>query len=223
MKKEINYWDNRAFELKEQEKAGKKTRLSWQNAQRRAENLAERLKRRLEVIEQEKFITSQRPKIRGGMVVIPKGLLELRGAVELNGHAPTGFAEDPAARREIELAAMDAVMATEKALGNQPEDVSAQKVGYDIASYNPQSKSFRFIEVKGRVDGADSVMITKQEIITSLHEPEKFILAFVNVRNGFADQPRYIHGALDERAPRFDQSAVQYNLKQLLGRSVIPT
>ena len=44
--KEINYWDARAFELKEQERAGKKTRLNWQNAARRAEDLAERLNRR---------------------------------------------------------------------------------------------------------------------------------------------------------------------------------
>src|SRR3546814_13968891 len=41
LKKEINYWDSRAFELKEEEKAGKKTRLSWQNAQRRAEDRSE--------------------------------------------------------------------------------------------------------------------------------------------------------------------------------------
>jgi hypothetical protein len=34
LKKEINYWDSRAFELKE-ERAGKKTRVNWQNAQRR--------------------------------------------------------------------------------------------------------------------------------------------------------------------------------------------
>ena len=44
--KEINYWDSRAFELREEERAGKITRLNWQNAQRRAEDLAERLKRR---------------------------------------------------------------------------------------------------------------------------------------------------------------------------------
>jgi hypothetical protein len=29
---------------------------------------------------------------------------------------------------------MEAVMAAERALGNEPADVSAQKIGYDIAS-----------------------------------------------------------------------------------------
>ena len=54
LKKEINYWDSRAFELKEEEKAGKRTRLNWQNAQRRAEELAERQKRRMDQLEQER-------------------------------------------------------------------------------------------------------------------------------------------------------------------------
>ena len=218
LKKEINYWDSRAFELKEEEKAGKKARLSWQNAQRRAEELAERQKRRMDHLEQERFITSQPPRVRGGMVVIPQGLLKARQAPSVPNH----FAEDPAARREIELAAMEAVMATERALGNEPADVSAQKIGYDIASHDPKSGHLRFIEVKGRIDGADTVMLTRQEIITSLHEPEKFILAIVHVDNGFAREPRYVRGPLDDREPRFDQSAVQYNISRLLERAEEP-
>lgn len=223
LKKEINYWDSRAFELQQEEKAGKKTRLNWQNAQRRAEDLAERLKRRQAQLEEERFITSQPPRVRGGMVVIPHGLLEERRAAQApEGTVPRGFAEDPAARRDIEIAAMNAVIEAEKALGNAPTDVSAQKVGYDIASYDPKADHLRFIEVKGRVDGADTVMITRQEIITSLHEPEKFILAIVQVENGFARQPRYIRGALDDREPRFDQSAIQYNINRLLERAEEP-
>lgn len=222
LKKEINFWDSRAFELQEEEKAGKKTRLNWQNAQRRAEDLAERLKRRLEHLEEERFITSQPPRVRGGMVVIPRGLLEERMAAQQPGAAPTGFAEDADARRKIEIAAMDAVMEAEKTLGNIPTDVSAQKIGYDIASFAPKTKHLRFIEVKGRIDGADTVMITRQEVITSLHEPDKYILAIVQVREGFAAEPRYVRGALDDREPRFDQSAIQYHISRLLERSEVP-
>jgi len=221
LKKEINYWDSRAFELKEEERAGKKTRLNWQNAQRRAEDLAERLKRRMEALEQERFISSQPPRVRGGMVVIPRGLLEARGLKTET--ASTGFSEDPVARRKIELAAMDAVIAAEKALGNIPSDVSAQKVGYDIASYDPDTDHLRFIEVKGRIDGADTVMITRQEVITSLHEPDKFILAIVRVENETAREPRYVHGALDTREPPFGHSAIQFSLKSLMERSKTPS
>lgn len=223
LKKEINYWDSRAFELKEEEKAGKKTRLNWQNAQRRAEDIADRLKRRQAQLEQERFITSQPPRIRGGMVVIPQGLLAEKQAAATNGSkAPTGFAEDPIARREIEILAMDAVMGAEKALGNAPTDVSAQKVGYDIVSYDPRNEHLRFIEVKGRIDGADTIMITRQEVITSLHEPEKFILAIVQVQGGFATQPKYVRGALDTREPPFEQNAIQFNIKRLLERAEEP-
>ena len=165
--REINHWDKRAAELREEENAGKKTRLNWQNAERRAEELAERLKRRQAQLDAERLITAQPPRVRGGMVVIPRGLLEeRRGDAVDDGMAPPGFAEDPEARRRIEDAAMDAVMAAEKALGNHPQDVSAHKVGYDIASFDPTADQMRFIEVKGRINGADTVMITRQEVIT---------------------------------------------------------
>lgn len=224
LKKEINYWDSRAFELKEEEKAGKRTRLNWQNAQRRAEDLAERQKRRMGQLEQERFISSQPPRVRGGMVVIPRGLLDAQassGPGALDG-AAQGFAVDPAARRAIELAAMEAVIATERTLGNVPTDVSAQKVGYDIASYNPATKHLRFIEVKGRVHGADSVTITRQEVITSLHEPDKYILAIVQIENGSAQAPRYLHGPLSDHEPSFETTAIQFNLAKLLARSGMP-
>ena len=221
--REINHWDARAFELQEEEKAGRKTRLNWQNARQRAENLAERLKRRQAQLDAERLITAQPPRVLGGMVVIPRGLLEEPRCTEAqNGMATPGFAKDPEARRRIETAAMDAVMETEKALGNIPEDVSAQKIGYDIASFDPNADRLRFIEVKGRIEGAGTVMITRQEIITSLHEPDRYILAIVLVENGVAREPRYVHGALDTREPRFDQSAVQYNINRLLERAEEP-
>lgn len=223
LKKEINYWDSRAFELKEGERAGKKTRLNWQNAQRRAEELAERLKRRLEALEKERFISAQPPRVRGGMVVIPRGLLLARCLIKgVEQSAPTGFSDDPDARRKIELAAMDAVMAAERALGNHPTDVSGQKIGYDVQSYDPKNDHLRFIEVKGRIDGADSVMITRQEVITSLNKPDQFILGIVHVDNGFAREPRYVRGALQTHEPSFDVTAIQFNLKSLLERSEAP-
>lgn len=221
LKKEINYWDARAFELKEEERAGKKTRINWQNAERRAEDLAERLKRRTLLIEQERFISAQPPRVRGGMVVIPKGLLVRRMPIDVSGAKPNGFSEDPAARREIELAAMNAVMEAERALGNAPSDVSAQKVGYDIASYDSKADHMRFIEVKGRIDGADTVMVTRQEVITSLHEPEKFILAIVQVENGLAREPRYVRRPFSQE-PEFGVTAIQVQIKQLLERSSSP-
>ena len=219
--REINYWDARAAELQQQEKAGKKTRLNWGNAKRRAEDLAERRKRRLETIERERHISAQPPRIIGGMAVVPRGLLARRMPAD-DAATASGFSDDPLARREIQRKAMEAVMETERALGNEPKDVEAQKLGYDIVSHDPAADRLRFIEVKGRVDTADTVMITRQEIVTSLHEPEKFILAIVQIGDGFAHAPRYVHGALDTRDPPFDQSAIQFKIAPLLERAVEP-
>jgi superfamily II DNA or RNA helicase len=221
LKKEINHWDARAFELKEEEKAGKKTRVNWQNAERRAEDLAERQRRRMAQLEQEKYISSQPPRVRGGMAVIPRGLLAALTAPGSSGYVPNSFA-DSAARREIELIAMEAVFEAERALGNIPNDVSARKIGYDIESYDPNTKHLRFIEVKGRIEGADSVMITRQEVITSLHEPDKFILAVVHVSDGFAHEPRYVWGALADHEPSFEHTAIQFNLNRLFERARSP-
>ena len=221
LKKEINYWDSRAFALKEEENAGKKTRLNWQNAERRAEDLAERLKRRQAQLDEEKLITSNPPQIRGGMIIIPQGLLAEMAATD--DPAFEGFSDNVEARQAIEEQAMKAVMELEESIGNIPEDVSAQKIGYDIRSFCPETGHLRFIEVKGRADGADTVMITRQEVITSLHEPSKFILAIVLVSGGIAHEPRYIHGALDEREPLFEQSAIQYNISRLLERAEVPS
>ena len=140
-------------------------------------------------MKQEKFITSQPPRIRGGMVVIPRGLLDARVRQARPSGVPKGFAEDPAARRVIELAAMEAVMEAERRSAMSQPTCPRRRSATTSHRYSPTTQHLRFIEVKGRIDGADSVMITRQEVITSLHEPDKFILAVVQVDNGFARAP----------------------------------
>lgn len=220
LRREINYWDARAEELKEEERAGRKTRTNWQKAAYRAEELAERMQRRLDVLGMEKFISAQPPRVRGGMVVIPKGLLDTRAAAgEIPADPPMLNSQDPAARLEIEIAAMNAVMEKERSLGNEPVDVSSEKRGYDIVSFDPVADHNRFIEVKGRVNGANTVMITRNEIMTSLNEPEKYILAIVRVEDGVPGKPSYVRGPLDTRGdPPFEQSAVQFKIDRLLER-----
>lgn len=217
LKKEINFWDARAFELKEEANAGKKTRLNWENAQRRAEDLADRLKRRMEQLVQEKTITASAPVVRGGLIVVPQGLLAKRQQAAV----PAGFAENAASRRSIEIKAMTAVMDAKRSLGNQPEDVSAAKVGYDIVSLNPFTKKQRFIEVKGRVDGADTITVTRNEIITSLNKPDDYILAIVQVSQDFVNEPRYVWRPFDVE-PAFGVTAQQFELKHLLSKSEVP-
>ena len=219
--KEINHWDRRANEMKNEERAGKRTKMNWQRAERRAEELLARQRRRLEALERERYISAQPPRVRGGMVVVPRSLLETRVAAVPIPNAPLNRSQDPVARRRIEIAAMVAVMEKERELGNKPVDVSSEKRGYDIESFDPDANQYRFIEVKGRVDGAKTVDITRNEIVTSLNQPNKFILAIVEVENGQASKPRYVPGALDTRGhPPFEQSSVTFNIKGLLEREV---
>ena len=45
--------------------------------------------------------------------------------------------------------------------------MSDQNLGYDVESSIPGTGILRFIEVKGRVAGAKTVTITKNEILTA--------------------------------------------------------
>ena len=116
---------------------------------------------------------------------------------------------------------MDAVIATERALGNEPTDVSAQKIGYDIVSLDPETQHLRFIEVKGRVDGATTVMVTRNEIITSLNKPENYILAVVLVADGNAADPAYVWQPFEVEPP-FGVTAQQFELRHLLSKAEAP-
>ena len=104
---------------------------------------------------------------------------------------PNVFAANEVDRKEVEIAAMNAVISAENDLGNKPEDISSQKVGYDILSYDPNTNKHRFIEVKGRSKGAETVTVTRNEIITALNKPDDYILAIVSVEKGKAHEPRY--------------------------------
>jgi hypothetical protein len=206
------------MELRETEQAGGRARQGWQNAQRRADAISDRLQARLALIERERFISASPAKIQGGMLVIPAGLIQGKHS----GVSASMFSQDAEARRAVELAAMRVVMETERALGNEPSDVSAQKIGYDISSFDPETGHLRFIEVKGRIAGADTVMITRQELITSLNKPDQFILALVEVVDGTGQVPRYVRGALDTREPPFGHNAVQFSLQMLDERAGPP-
>lgn len=174
--KEINYWDHRAEDLKMQESAGKaNAKINSTKARQRADELQARLLHRLEELEQEGRLSPLPPVVVGGALVVSVGLLQrLQGKRQLDAAM---FARET---QRVEKAAMAAVMAAERQLGYEPKDISQEKCGYDIESRIPQT-GLRFIEVKGRIAGAATVTVTKNEIITALNKPEDFILALVQV------------------------------------------
>ena len=215
--KEINYWDHRTEELKLQELAGKTPRLNSGKARQRAEELESRLQRRMEELEQERKISPLPPVVIGGALVVPESMLRV-----VRGETTTP--ETDQARHEterIEHLAMEAVMAAERQLGFDPSDVSDQNRGYDIESRAGQGR-LRFIEVKGRIVGANIVTVTKNEILTALNKPDEFILALVEV-DGDAGKTsvRYLRRPF-EREPDFAAASVNYKLPELAARAAEP-
>ncbi len=213
---EIQYWDFRAADLKRKEAAGKiNARLNSQLAARRAEELEARMQKRLAELETEKLISALPPIVVGGAVIIPRGLLS-----KLTGQAADTISFDTGARREIELAAMKTVLGIEESLGFIPRDVSAAKCGYDVESLIPkelreEAAPLRFIEVKGRAKGANTVTVTKNEILTAFNKPDEYILAIVEV-DGLRTQTVYLRRPFRER-PDFAATSVNYDIAELMG------
>ncbi len=220
--KEINYWDMRSEDLRMQELAGKtNAKLNSAKARQRADELQARLQRRTEELERERRLSPLPPVVVGGALIVPIGLLNrLQGKTEATIDT---FAKD---KKRVEQLAMNAVMEVERKLGYEPKDVSDRNLGYDIESKIPDTGRLRFIEVKGRIEGSDTVTVTKNEILTALNKPEDYILALVEVpkseecgtnKNCLV---RYVKQPF-QKEPDFGASSVNYNLKDLWQRSEV--
>ncbi len=222
MTQEIQYWDYRAIELRDKEAAGKgNQRLTSANADRRAEELQARMRKRLSEIEKEKMISAMPPVIVGGSLVIPKGLLHTL----MNTSEPDGFNQND--RRTIEYVSMNAVMEIEKKLGFNPIDVSAKKCGYDIESEVPNELRptsgicLRFIEVKGRAKGATTITVSKNEILTGLNRPDEYILAIVEV-DGTESKTVYLKEPFKGMSkPSFAEVNRSFNITELIHNSKV--
>ena len=212
---EIAYWDHRAEQLKEQELAGRRSaRLNSGLARQRADELTDRLQKRMTELDQERKLSPLPPVIVGGAMIVSVGLLDrLKGVPR----KPATFARDT---ERAETLAMQAVMVVERQLGFVPRDVHKENRGYDIESAIPGTGCLRFIEVKGRAQGAPTVTVTKNEILTALNKPDEFILAVVEL-DGDKTIPRYVRKPFG-REPDFGVTSVNYKLSELIAKAEEP-
>ncbi len=216
LSKEINYWDHRAEDLRAQERAGKtNARLNSLEARRRADELQTRLAMRMDQLNLEAQVSALPPVILGGLVVVPAGLLAQMGGAALpqSGHLVDTQAAAASARAII--------MEIERGLGFVPTDREFDKLGYDIESSVPGTGKLRFIEVKGRVSGAATITVTKNEILYSLNKPEDFILAIVEFLPGDAHKVHYVRQPF-KREPDFGVTSVNYDFADLLIKAEVP-
>ena len=120
---------------------------------------------------------------------------------------------------------MNAVMDAERALGHEVIDVSAQKCGWDVTSLPPavdgKLPPSRHIEVKGRVKGASTITVTRNEILYGLNQSDKFILAIVLIEDDKIEGPFYIRQPFTQE-PDWAVTSINLDLNELLGRSTAP-
>lgn len=208
--KEIEYWQDRYFHLKDAMEAGKQPRMQPENAKRRAEELRARLEQRTKELMAKRNITSSSPVAVGGALVIPAGLLARR-----KGQDTSTFSTDAARRSQVEEIAMQKVLEYEHSKGYTTRDVSAEKCGWDISSYKPGSPD-RHIEVKGRAMGQNTITVSRNEIMYALNQVEKFWLAVVFVdENNNADGPYYVKKPFKSE-PDWGVASLNYDVNELL-------
>jgi Domain of unknown function (DUF3883) len=214
--KEISYWDHRAEQLKLQEQSGKpNARLNSGEARKRADALQGRLEKRMMEIKQEQQLSPLPPVVLGGLLVVPAGLI-----AAMAGRAAAASASSPdtqaAASRAREI-----IMEIERDLGFEPTDREFEKLGYDIESRVPHTGRLRFLEVKGRVSGAETVTVTRNAILYSLNKPHDFILAIVEFQPNKEHRVHYLRQPF-QREPDFGVTSVNYDFSDLLARAQHP-
>ena len=69
--------------------------------------------------------------------------------------------------------------------------------------------------------GADTVTVTKNEILTSLNKPDDFILAMVEFLDGETHRVHYLRRPF-QREPDFGVTSVNYDFVDLLVRAEEP-
>jgi hypothetical protein len=214
--KEITYWDHRAEQLKLQEKAGKpNAKLNSSEARKRADNLQGRLQKRLEELKLEAQISPLPPVILGGLLVVPAGLIAIiTGKTTVATSAPVDTQASAARARAV-------VMTTERNLGFDPTDREFEKLGYDIESRVPGTGKLRFLEVKGRVTGAETITVTRNEILYSFNKPDDFILAMVEYLDEDSHRVHYLRQPFG-REPDFGVTSVNYDFSELIARAEEP-
>ncbi len=215
--KEISYWDHRAETLKLAEKAGRPNAgLNSGEAARRADLLQARLGERLDELTLQRRIRAGPPVVLGGMLVVPRGLLDKVAGLRAKKETVT------ADTQAIAEKARHFVMDVERRMGFEPTDREFEKLGYDIESRVPETGRLRFIEVKGRVEGAPTITVTRNEILFSLNKPDDYILAIVEFLEKGGHRVHYLRRPF-RREPDFGATGVLYDFSDLLGRAGEPS
>lgn len=143
--------DGLLMDYEAKQAAGRDMRVKITEEERRNEDLRRRKAERLARAEREQRLMLDEPRVVGVAAVLPAAKQRT----------------EPAMRRddEVERAAIAAVLDYESQRGWIAEDLSAQKLPYDVRSQGPDG-AIRYIEVKGRAD-VGGVELSEREWLTA--------------------------------------------------------
>ena len=170
----------------------------------------------METLDLEKKISALPPVVLGGLIVVPVGLI-----AEMTGNALPGSIQRGGDKQASAARARAVIMEVERGLGFEPTDREFERLGYDIESRDLKTGKLRFIEVKGRISGADTITVTRNEILYSLNKPEEFVLAIVEFLDETNHRVHYLRRPF-QKDPDFGVTSVNYNLSELLARAETP-
>ena len=190
---EIQYWDHVHDELIENPGLVRRGR-SVAAAFERARMLEARLQLRLESLAKEEMVISSTPVVTAAALVIPRGLLDQ--LLGISSEAVATYAKDT---KEVDQRAIAKTIASEIAIGRNPEEMPHNNPGWDIRSLPTDGKTV-FIEVKGRIEGADTFTITRNEVLTAknLGDSYRLVLVKVSQAGASADEIKYISNPFAE-------------------------
>jgi hypothetical protein len=194
LQREIDFWDSRAAQLRLEQGSGATDEANAVRAAKRADDLAGRLGARLVELERQQQLSPLPPIVAGAALVIPAAVLESLKASDGLAPAPPAHARNT---ERVERLAVDAVLDAEVSLGRRCEEMPHENPGFDVRSHLPVGHLL-FIVVKGRVDGAATVTVTRNEILFGLNAGDHHVLALVEVREDDSTTVRYLRHAFDD-------------------------
>ncbi|WP_206516531.1 helicase-related protein [Thermotoga sp. 38H-to] len=149
--------DEELVELYERQAKGENVDLAIRNKEERKKRYEEARKELEEEIEREQSLTTTVPELFTVIRIIPEKL-------------------DMVESKEIEKIGMKIAMEYEKRHGREPEDVSAENLGFDIRSKG--KGEVRYIEVKARA-GVGDVALTPNEWLKAKRFKDQYYLYIV--------------------------------------------
>lgn len=209
MDQEIKFWDNEALAIAQGTRSNAKHTAA--TAKLKANEHRARKTSRLDQIDRECTILIKQPRVISVALVV--------SAISVPGHESSKaalFPKDQEAIKKIERRAVDLVLSVEAKLGYSPKEMPRNNKGFDIDSFR-ENTGRTFIEVKGRIDGAENFIITESEFFLGHTQGNSFILALVRVAPGedsTKDQVRYIVDPFNGQLPIWGAEAHVLSMKK---------